>query len=123
MNVHEFNFELEDDEVDQSRIYLIAFDNINLKTERRYLVKGLIPRTGLIVVWGPPKSGKSFIVFDLVMHIALRLIGTIVDVGCIRALLFIAHSRDNLALTRAAPRFAKNSSRPIRDLSRSTSSQ
>jgi hypothetical protein len=71
VNVHEFNFELEDDEVDQSRIYLIAFDNINLKTERRYLVKGLIPRTGLVVVWGPPKSGKSFTVFDLVMHVAL----------------------------------------------------
>jgi len=71
VNVHEFNFELENEEDDQSRIHLIAFDDITLGTERRYLVKGLIPRTGLIVVWGPPKSGKSFIVFDLVMHIAL----------------------------------------------------
>jgi RecA-family ATPase len=71
VNVHEFDFELEDEEDDQSRIHLIAFDDINLGTERRYLVKGLIPRTGLIVVWGPPKSGKSFVVFDLVMHIAL----------------------------------------------------
>jgi hypothetical protein len=51
--------------------HISAFDDIQLRTERRYLVKGLIPRTGLIVVWGPPKSGKSFIVFDLVMHLAL----------------------------------------------------
>ena len=50
---------------------LVAFDDIKLGTQRRCLVKGLIPRVGLVVVWGPPKSGKSFWVFDLVMHIAL----------------------------------------------------
>jgi hypothetical protein len=71
VNVHEYDFELEDEDEHQSRIYLVAFDDMPLGAERRYLVKGLIPRTGLIVVWGPPKSGKSFIVFDLVMHIAL----------------------------------------------------
>ena len=71
MNVHEFNFEPEDEEDDQPRIHLVAFDDINLGAERRYLVKGLILRTGLAVIWGPPKSGKSFLVFDLVMHLAL----------------------------------------------------
>jgi hypothetical protein len=71
VNVHEYDFEIEDEDEHQSRIYLVAFDDIQLGTERRYLIKGLIPRTGLVVVWGPPKSGKSFIVFDLVMHIAL----------------------------------------------------
>ena len=35
------------------------------------LVKGLIPRNGLTVIWGPPKSGKSFFTFDLMMHPAL----------------------------------------------------
>jgi len=34
-------------------------------------VKGLIPRTGLIVIWGPPKCGKSFWTFTLMMHVAL----------------------------------------------------
>src|SRR5262249_1766079 len=29
------------------------------------------PRTGLVVVWGPPKCGKSFWTFDLVLHVAL----------------------------------------------------
>ena len=71
MNVHEYDFDIEDEDEHQSRIYLVAFDDIQLGTERRYLVNGVIPRTGLVVVWGPPKSGKSFIVFDLVMHVAL----------------------------------------------------
>jgi AAA domain len=72
MSVQVFNFEVEDDDEDPSRIRLVAFDNIELGTERRYLIKGLIPRSGLIVVWGPPKSGKSFKVLDIVMHVALN---------------------------------------------------
>jgi AAA domain-containing protein len=51
---------------------LQAFENIRLDTERRgYLVKGLISSNGLVVVWGPPKCGKSFWAADLGMHIAL----------------------------------------------------
>jgi hypothetical protein len=53
------------------RIKIIPFDEIRLSTERRYLVKGLVPRVGLCVAWGPPKCGKSFWAFDLSMHIAL----------------------------------------------------
>jgi hypothetical protein len=54
------------------RIQLIPFDEIKLGTQRRYLVKNLIPRVGLTVVWGPPKCGKSFWAFDVMMHCALR---------------------------------------------------
>ena len=32
---------------------------------------GIIPAEGFGVVWGPPKEGKSFWVFDLLMHVAL----------------------------------------------------
>jgi hypothetical protein len=53
------------------RFRLVPFDRITLGSERVYLVKGLIPRVGLVVVWGPPKCGKSFWTFDLVMHVAL----------------------------------------------------
>jgi len=58
-------------EIREPRIKLIAFDDIKLGNQRRDLVKGLIPRVGLIIVWGPPKSGKSFWVFYVAMHVAL----------------------------------------------------
>ncbi|MCK1542203.1 AAA family ATPase [Bradyrhizobium sp. 160] len=51
-------------------ITFTRFREIILSTAQRYLVKGLIPNMGLVVVWGPPKCGKSFWVFDLVCHIA-----------------------------------------------------
>jgi hypothetical protein len=55
----------------QRRFELVPFDEIKLATGRNYLVKGLIPREGLVVVWGPPKCGKSFWTYDVAMHIAL----------------------------------------------------
>jgi AAA domain len=53
------------------RVQLIPFENIKLSRKRRDLVKGLIPRAGITLVWGPPKSGKSFWTFDLFMHVVL----------------------------------------------------
>ncbi len=53
------------------RFPLIGFDQIQLSTTPSYLVKGLIPRQGLVVIWGPPKCGKSFLAFDVAAHIAL----------------------------------------------------
>jgi RecA-family ATPase len=63
--------EFEREQRNAPRIKLIAFNDIKLGNQRRYVVKGLIPRVGLTVVWGPPKSGKSFWTFDMVMHVAL----------------------------------------------------
>lgn len=53
------------------RLAPVPFDEIRLATSPPYLVKGLIPREGLVVAWGPPKCGKSFWAFDLAMHVAL----------------------------------------------------
>jgi hypothetical protein len=50
---------------------LKAFSDIKKTTAPMYLIKGMVPRVGLVVIWGPPKCGKSFLTFDLVMHIAL----------------------------------------------------
>ena len=51
---------------------LTAFADIRLNAEERnYIVKGLLPRSGIAVVWGPPKSGKSFRCMDLLLHAAL----------------------------------------------------
>jgi len=56
---------------DQTRFPLIPFRELRLGRTQSYLVKGVIPRTGIVTVWGPPKCGKSFWTFDLVMHLAL----------------------------------------------------
>jgi hypothetical protein len=53
------------------RFELKIFERISMTTAPNYLVKGILPRVGLVIVWGPPKCGKSFWTFDLVMHIAL----------------------------------------------------
>jgi hypothetical protein len=53
------------------RFNLVPFDRIQLDASPAYLVRGVIPSEGLIVVWGPPKCGKSFWVFDAMLHIAL----------------------------------------------------
>ena len=53
------------------QIRLLPFDEVQLKTEPSYLVKGLIPRVGTTLVWGPPKSWKTFWTFDVMAHVAL----------------------------------------------------
>jgi hypothetical protein len=62
------------DDIDQfgkpRQFTLTRFNEITLSTSAVYLVKNLIPRAGLIIVWGPPKCGKSFWTFDITMHIA-----------------------------------------------------
>jgi AAA domain len=55
----------------QRGLILEAWNDTGMSTASNYLVKGILPRTGLAVVWGPPKCGKSFSTFDLVVHIAL----------------------------------------------------
>jgi AAA domain len=54
-----------------TRFTLKRFEDIKPSTVPNYLIKGLLPRQGLAVIWGPPKSGKSFVSFDLAMCIAL----------------------------------------------------
>ena len=53
------------------RLAPVPFNEVMLTTTTHSLVKGLVPREGLVIVWGPPKCGKSFWAFDLVMHVAL----------------------------------------------------
>jgi hypothetical protein len=52
--------EFREDEYKLPRFKLVRFKSVLLSTSAAYLVKGLIPRAGLIVIWGPPKCGKSF---------------------------------------------------------------
>ena len=67
------------------RFALVPFDQIKIAAGASYLVKGLIPRAGFVVIWGPPKCGKSFLTFDLAMHVALgwEYRGRRVKQGCV----------------------------------------
>jgi hypothetical protein len=38
------------------RFKLVPFHKISVGSERVYLVKGIIPRLGLVVIWGPPNT-------------------------------------------------------------------
>jgi hypothetical protein len=50
---------------------LIRFRDLRPGPTGNYLIKGVIPKAGIVIVWGPPKCGKSFWMFDLMMHVAL----------------------------------------------------
>ena len=72
------------------RFPLVRFRNVKLATTANYLVREFLPREGLAVFWGPPKCGKTFKVFDILMHSALgwryrgrkTQRGTVVLVAC-----------------------------------------
>jgi hypothetical protein len=58
-------------EVREPRFKLIPFDRLQPLTKPAYLVKDIIPRTGIVVVWGPPKCGKSFWMTTTMLYVAL----------------------------------------------------
>jgi hypothetical protein len=50
---------------------LTPYELIKWSASPEYLVKGLIPLSGLVLVYGAPKCGKSFWALYLAMHIAV----------------------------------------------------
>src|SRR5262245_32183999 len=54
-----------------NRFRLIPFRELRPGTASNYLIKGVIPKTGIVLIWGPPKCGKSFWTFDMMMHVPL----------------------------------------------------
>ena len=52
------------------RFWLTAFADIEIDPSPDYLIRDMLPREGLAVVWGPPKCGKSFWTYDALMHVA-----------------------------------------------------
>lgn len=55
----------------KSKIEIISIGDVELDTDPRYLIEDLLPHNSMVVVWGPPKCGKSFWVFNLLLHVAL----------------------------------------------------
>jgi len=52
------------------RFKLVPFDQVELTTACRYLIRDIIPSEGITVVWGPAKCGKSFWLYDALLHVA-----------------------------------------------------
>src|SRR5262249_32243209 len=48
----------------ERRFPLVRFADLTASKAPPQLVRSLIPRVGLTVVWGPPKSAKSFIILS-----------------------------------------------------------
>jgi hypothetical protein len=53
------------------RFKLVPFNELTVGSNAVYLVKGIIPKAGLVVIWGPPKCGKSYPIFTIALHVAL----------------------------------------------------
>jgi AAA domain len=53
------------------RFPLISFNDMRPGPEPNYLVDELIPAAGLALIYGAPKSGKSFWTLDVFLHVAL----------------------------------------------------
>jgi AAA domain len=51
-------------------IALTHMRDLNRPSGGRFLIHNVLPRKGLAVVWGEPKSGKSFWVLDVAFHVA-----------------------------------------------------
>jgi hypothetical protein len=51
------------------RFPVTRFKDIKWDAGPEYLIDNFLPRRGLAVIWGPPKEGKSFSIFDLLMHV------------------------------------------------------
>jgi hypothetical protein len=53
------------------RFEFVTFDQLKASNISLYTVKNVFSHRGLAIVWGPPKCGKSFWVFTVMMFVAL----------------------------------------------------
>lgn len=53
-----------------SKIKFTHISQLHKNPEPQFLVEGLIPANDITVVWGEPKSAKTFIVLDICFHVA-----------------------------------------------------
>lgn len=53
------------------RFEVINLDDIEIGDDPIWMIEGLLPSSGFGIVFGPPKSGKSFLLCDALFHVAL----------------------------------------------------
>lgn len=49
---------------------LLDLERFVVQPRQRWLVRGVVPSDALVVVFGPPKGGKTFATTDMLMHAA-----------------------------------------------------
>lgn len=54
----------------RSKLQLIGLDDFCVAHDVQWATRGVIPVSALVVVFGAPKSGKTFAICDLTMHLA-----------------------------------------------------
>jgi len=55
---------------DGEKFRLLPIAEIGLPAGAPDIVRGMLPRTGLAVVYGPPGCGKSFLALDVALHVS-----------------------------------------------------
>ena len=63
--------EVTEKDLNGPRHELVAFDGIGVTRDTEYLIKNTLPRHGMGVLYGPPKSFKSFAALDMTLPLAL----------------------------------------------------
>ncbi|MDB2331385.1 AAA family ATPase [Alteromonas sp.] len=53
-----------------SRIKVYSPQELAKRPSLKWLVKGILPESGLVSIYGAPSAGKSFLVLDLLAHVA-----------------------------------------------------
>ena len=56
-----------------TRPYLLSMRDLDARPPPEWLVAGLLPERSLIVPFGPPKAGKTFLVLSFCLHVAAGL--------------------------------------------------
>ena len=68
---HDLNALLDPPEVEKKNEWLQSFDDFMTDLKPiRWFVKGILPKSSSIMLFGPSGTGKSFLSIDLMMHIA-----------------------------------------------------
>lgn len=71
--VHAFGAALGDEKPEAANdLPVVWFDEIRPNLNALWLVKGLLPRTGIALCYGHPGSGKTFWALDIAMHVAMN---------------------------------------------------
>ena len=65
--------EIKEEDKKGPRFKLVPFSDMRPGVEPLYLIDELIPVVGIVDVWGKPKCFKSFVVSDMMLHVALGM--------------------------------------------------